>query len=168
MLDLRPTPAHVTAVSAAKLPRLVLVALLVCFIFAGLYDRGIWSVREGAAIGEIVEMARGDYVSWLFPMASGLVVTDHGPLSLWVGAFLVRIFSWMTPVTAARLSAALWFAVTTASIWYGTWYLARRTEAQPAAQVFAGSATYRDYGRLVADAATLFFCGDVRARAPHS
>ena len=63
----------------------------------------------------------------------------------------------MTPVTAARLSAALWFAVTTASIWYGTWYLARRTEAQPAAQVFAGSATYRDYGRLVADAATLFF-----------
>ena len=59
MLDLRPTPAHVTAVSAAKLPRLVLVALLVCFIFAGLYDRGIWSVREGAAIGEIVEMARG-------------------------------------------------------------------------------------------------------------
>ena len=157
MLDLRPTPAHVTAVSAAKLPRLVLVALLVCFIFTGLYDRGIWSVREGAAIGEIVEMARGDYVSWLFPMASGLVVTDHGPLSLWVGAFLVRIFSWMTPVTAARLSAALWFAVTTASIWYGTWYLARRTEAQPAAQVFAGSATYRDYGRLVADAATLFF-----------
>ena len=157
MLDLRPTPAHVTSAAAAKLPRLVLLALLVFFIFTGLFDRGVWSVREGAAVGEIWEMARGDYVSWLFPMASGLVVTDHGPLSLWAGGILVRIFSFLTPVTAARLSAAFWFAVTTFSIWYGTWYLARRQEAQPAASVFAGSAAYRDYGRLVADSATLFF-----------
>ena len=157
MLDLRPTPARVTSAAAAKLPRLVLLALLVLFIFPGLFDRGVWSVREGAAIGEIIEMARGDYVSWLFPMASGLVVTEHGPLSLWVGAILARIFSFLSPVTAARLSAALWFAVTTASVWYGTWYLARRIEAQPAQQMFASTATYRDYGRLVADAATLFF-----------
>ena len=158
MLDLRPSPAHVTRAAAAKLPRLVLLALLVLFIFPGLLDRGIWTVREGAAVGEMVEMARGDYVSWLFPMASGLVVADHGPLSLWVGAFFVRLFDGLlSPVTAARLTATLWFAVTTGSIWYGTWYLARRGEAQPSASIFMGSATYRDYGRLVADAATLFF-----------
>ena len=157
MLDLRPTPAHVTSAAAAKLPRLALLALLVFFIFTGLFDRGVWSVREGAAVGEIWEMARGDYVSWLFPMASGLVVTDHGPLSMWVGATLVRVFSFLSPVTAARLSAAFWFALATSSIWYGTWYLARRKEAQPAGPVFAGTAAYRDYGRLVADSATLFF-----------
>ena len=56
-----------------------------------------------------------------------------------------------------RLSSILWFAISTSCIWYGTWFLARRREAQPVEQAFARQAQYRDFGRLMADAATLFF-----------
>lgn len=158
MLDLRPIPANVSSTAAAKLPRFLLMALLILFIVPGLFDRAVWTVREGAAFGQFWEMAHGDFVSWLFPMASGLVITDHGPLSIWAGAILMRLQgNEFTPVVAARITACLWFAITTASIWYGTWYLARRKEAQPLGTIFADQATYRDYGRMVADAATLFF-----------
>ena len=111
MLDLRPIPANVSSTAATKLPRFLLLAILILFIVPGLFDRAVWTVREGAAFGQFWEMAHGDFVSWLFPMASGLVITDHGPLSIWAGAILMRLLgNEFTPVVAARITACLWFA----------------------------------------------------------
>lgn len=158
MLNLNPSPVRVSTEAARKLPRLVLLTLLTVFILVGLFSRDLWSSQESRMLAEVLAMVSGDPATWLFPIASGEVITEHGPLAAWLAAFFVSITpDFISQIWAMRLAAIVWFVITTASIWYGTWFLARRREAQPIMQPFGREAAYREYGRLVADTATLFF-----------
>ncbi len=86
----------------------------------------------------------------------GQPLPEEGPLPFWIGALLIRLFGGMLgAVDAARLSSVLWFALATSSVWYATYRLARRAEAQPVALAFGGEASPRDYGRMLADIAVL-------------
>lgn len=158
MLDLKPTPLNVTQEAAHKMPRFLLLALLTIFILSGLFGRDLWSSAESRLLAEVVSIDFTDPASWLFPFASGEIITKQGPLPGWIGAIFTTLFgSLVGELRAMRLSSILWFAISTSCIWYGTWFLARRREAQPVEQAFARQAQYRDFGRLMADAATLFF-----------
>lgn len=158
MLDLKPTPLNVTQEAAHKMPRFLLLALLSVFILSGLFGRDLWSSAESRLLAEVASIDFTDPASWLFPFASGEVVTEQGPLPGWVGGIFTTLFGGLLgEIRALRLSSILWFALSTSCIWYGTWFLARRREAQPVEQAFARQAQYRDFGRLIADAATLFF-----------
>lgn len=158
MLDLKPTPLNVTQEAAHKMPRFLLLALLTIFILSGLFGRDLWSSAESRLLAEVVSIDFTDPASWLFPFASGESITEQGPLPGWIGAIFTTLFgSLVGELRAMRLSSILWFAISTSCIWYGTWFLARRREAQPVEQAFARQAQYRDFGRLMADAATLFF-----------
>lgn len=158
MLDLKPTPLNVTQEAAHKMPRFLLLALLTIFILSGLFGRDLWSSAESRLLAEVVSIDFTDPASWLFPFASGEIITEQGPLPGWIGAIFTTLFgSLVGELRAMRLSSILWFAISTSCIWYGTWFLARRREAQPVEQAFARQAQYRDFGRLMADAATLFF-----------
>ena len=154
MLDLKPTPLNVTQEAAHKMPRF----LLTIFVLSGLFGRDLWSSAESRLLAEVVSIDFTDPASWLFPFASGEIITEQGPLPGWIGAIFTTLFgSLVGELRAMRLSSILWFAISTSCIWYGTWFLARRREAQPVEQAFARQAQYRDFGRLMADAATLFF-----------
>ena len=158
MLDLKPSPVRVSSEAARKLPRTLLLTLLSIFILVGLFSRDLWSSQESRMLAEVLAMISGDPVAWLFPMASGEVITEHGPLATWLAAVFVALTpDFISQLWAMRATAIVWFVITTASLWYGTWFLARRREAQPISQPFGREAPYRDYGRLVADTATLFF-----------
>lgn len=158
MLDLKPTPLNVTQEAAHKMPRFLLLALLSVFILSGLFGRDLWSSAESRLLAEVLSIDFTDPASWLFPFASGEVITEHGPLPSWVGGIFTTLFGGLLgEIRALRLSSLLWFAASTSCIWYGTWFLARRHEAQPVEQAFARQAQYRDFGRLIADTATLFF-----------
>ena len=158
MLDLKPTPLNVTQEAAHKMPRFLLLALLTIFVLSGLFGRDLWSSAESRLLAEVVSIDFTDPASWLFPFASGEIITEQGPLPGWIGAIFTTLFGGLVgELRAMRLSSILWFAISTFCIWYGTWFLARRHEAQPVEQAFARQAQYRDFGRLMADAATLFF-----------
>src|SRR5690606_5204877 len=74
----------------------------------------------------------------------------------WLGGLSVLLFGPLTgEIVAARLPNLLWFAITACSLWYGTYLLGRRTEAQPLALPFGGQPSAADYGRMLADAALL-------------
>ena len=158
MLDLKPTPLNVTQEAAHKMPRFLLLALLTIFILSGLFGRDLWSSAESRLLAEVVSIDFTDPASWLFPFASGEIITEQGPLPGWIGAIFTTLFgSLVGELRAMRLSSILWFAISTSCIWYGTWFLARRREAQPVEQAFARQAQYRDFDRLIADAAKLLF-----------
>ena len=55
----------------------------------------------------------------------------------------------------------VWFLVATTSLWYATYRLARRPEAQPVAFAFGGEANPRDYGRMLADIAVLLMLATI-------
>ena len=152
MLDLKPTPLNVTQEAAHKMPRFLLLALLTIFVLSGLFGRDLWSSAESRLLAEVVSIDFTDPASWLFPFASGEIITEQGPLPGWIGAIFTTLFGGLVgELRAMRLSSILWFAISTSCIWYGTWFLARRHEAQPVEQAFARQAQYRDFGRLMAD-----------------
>lgn len=158
MLDLKPTPLNVTQEAAHKMPRYLLLTLLTVFILSGLFGRDLWSASESRLLAEALSIDFTDPGNWLFPYASGEIITQQGPLPGWIGGILTTLFGGLLgEIRALRLSSLIWFAISTSCIWYGTWFLARRREAQPVEQAFARQALYRDFGRLMADTATLFF-----------
>lgn len=145
-----------TEAAAAKLPRWLLVVVLVAYVVPGLFGRDPWSLDDAAAFGVMWTMAQGGLTDWLLPGVAGQLLPEEGPLPFWVGATLIRLLGGVLgAVDAARLSSVLWFALGTWSIWYATYRLARRAEAQPVALAFGGEASPRDYGRMLADISVL-------------
>ncbi len=160
--DTRLSPARVSAAAAREFPRWALFALLVAYIAAGLFGRDPWYAEDAAGIGIIASMLHGEPSSWWLPNIAGEWQVDEGPLPFWVGA----AFAWLLgpmlgEAQAARLSCVLWFTLATTALWYATYRLARRPEAQPVSFAFGGEAQPRDYGRMVADIALLLFLGTI-------
>ena len=160
VFDERPSPARVSAAAAAKLPRAVLLALIVAYIVSGLFGRDPWQEDDATGFGIMWTMARSG--EWLLPAVAGELVAAEGPLAFWVGAASIALLGdALGELTAARLPTVLWFFFATAALWYATLRLARREEAQPVAFAFGGEATARDYGRMLADVAVLLMLGTV-------
>ncbi|MFZ5541057.1 MAG: glycosyltransferase, partial [Pseudomonadota bacterium] len=156
----RPSPARVSAAAAAAFPRWALFGLLAAYIAAGLIGRDPWYSDDLAGFGVMWTMAHGTAADWLLPNTAGLPLAEEGPLAFWVGAAAIRAFGGVLgDALAARLACVAWFALATAALWYATYRLARRDEAQPVAFVFGGEATARDYARMLGDVAVLLFIG---------
>jgi 4-amino-4-deoxy-L-arabinose transferase-like glycosyltransferase len=159
-IDARPSPARVSAAAAAAFPRWALFGLLAAYIAAGLIGRDPWYSDDLAGFGVMWTMAHGTAADWLLPNTVGLPLAEEGPLAFWLGALAIRTFGGLLgDATAARLACVAWFALATAALWYTTYRLARRDEAQPVAFVFGGEATARDYARMLGDVAVLLFIG---------
>ena len=160
MLSQRSTPVKMSQEAARKLPRWSLLALLTIFAFSGFWATGLWTVRDALSFGTASAMLEGDLSAWVMPMMADSPITETGPLAGWLSAVIIagsRLTGLMNDIPALRFAACLLFALTTAALWYGTWHLARRPEAQPIAFAFGGEAGPRDYGRVVADVAVLLF-----------
>ncbi len=158
----RPSPARVTEAAAAKLPRWMFFGLLAAYIVPGLFGRDPWSLEDASAFGVMWTMAHGDAVAWWLPSVVGEPLPEEGPLPFWIGALLIRLFGGLFgDIVAARLVTVLWFLVATTSLWYATYRLARRPEAQPVAFAFGGEANPRDYGRMLADIAVLLMLATI-------
>ncbi|MCM0035284.1 MAG: glycosyltransferase [Burkholderiaceae bacterium] len=152
------TPARLTANASAKLPRLVLLVLAVAYVLAGLYGRDPWKTDDVLSLAAMLSALQSQGTDWLIPHLGDLKLTQDGPLSIWVGAILIHVFSpVLGEIAASRLINLLWFGITLSCVWYGTYLLGRRAEAQPLALPFGGEPTVKDYGRLLADVATLLF-----------
>lgn len=155
----RLSPARVSAAAAAPLPRWALFGLLVVYIAAGMFGRDPWSV-DAAGFGVMWTMAHGALSDWLLPNVVGQASTGDGPLAFWLGALAIKLLGpLLGDPLAARLANVLWFAVATMALWYATYRLARREDAQPVAFAFGGEAAPRDYGRMLADIAVLLLLG---------
>jgi len=160
--DVHRSPARVSAAAAARLPRLLLWTLLLIYAIAGLPGHDPWFQDDASSFGVMWTMARGHTADWWLPNVFGAPLAEEGPLSFWVGAFFIRLFgSWLSDAVAARLTCLFWFAIGASSLWYATYRVAQRDEAQPVAFAFGGEANARDYGRMLADVAVLLFLGTI-------
>lgn len=160
MLSNHSSPAVVSASAAGKLPRAALIALLVAFVLPLFFSTDVWSGKSLISFGVAWNMANGSFADWLLPNVNGFPASDVGPLSFWFAALSIKVFGPLFGnVEAFHITAGLWFSVTTAAIWYSTYLLSRRDEAQPVSFAFGGEAARKDYGRLVADIAVLLTVG---------
>ena len=156
------TPARLTSVATAKLPRLILLGLSLAYIVAGLFMRDPWKTDDAVGLATMITAIREGGLTWLLPQVGHLAHAEEGPLITWVGAISIWLFGpFIGDITAGRLPNLLWFGITASSVWYGTYLLGRRAEAQPLALPFGGEPEPRDYGRMLADAALLLLLATV-------
>jgi 4-amino-4-deoxy-L-arabinose transferase-like glycosyltransferase len=149
-------------VATAKLPRLILLGVLLAYIVAGLFMRDPWKTDDAVGLATMITAIREGGITWLLPQVGLLAHAEEGPLITWVGAICIWLFGpFIGDITAGRLPNLLWFGITTTSVWYGTYLLGRRAEAQPLALPFGGEPEPRDYGRMLADAALLLLLATV-------
>jgi 4-amino-4-deoxy-L-arabinose transferase-like glycosyltransferase len=149
-------PFLVTSLQAAKMPRWLLLPLCVLYVVPGLIGRDPWRAEDAAGFGIAWTMARAERggADWLMPNVVGLPVTEEGPLPFWLGAIAIRALPFLEADTAVRGVAMAWLTLFLVCLWYATWFLARRPEAQPA-DPFGASASRSDYGRAIADSTLL-------------
>ena len=164
------TPARLTSTATVKLPRLFLLGVGLVYILAGLFFRDPWKTDDVVGLAAMLTALKEGGQALLLPQIGVLAHAQDGPLTTWVGAFSIWLFSplfelFLSPldaaITASRLPNFLWFGLLTASVWYGTYLLGRRPEPQPLALPFGGEPTKRDYGRMIADAALLLLVATV-------
>nr|WP_220805650.1 glycosyltransferase [Achromobacter sp. UMC46] len=148
--------------ATAKLPRLILLGLSLAYIVAGLFMRDPWKTDDAVGLATMITAIREGGITWLLPQVGHLAHAEEGPLITWVGAASIWLFGpFVGDITAGRLPNLLWFGITATSVWYGTYLLGRRPEAQPLALPFGGEPAPRDYGRMLADAALLLLLATV-------
>ena len=153
-------PVRLTASATLMLPRWGLVLLCLLYILPGLFGRDPWKNIDAANFGVMWTMAEGTLSDWLYPNIAGTAMSRYGPLTFWLGAICIRIFSWLTgTVYAARIATLLFFSLAAYSVWQTAFLLGRRTEAQPMRLAFGGHPEPEDYGRVLADGALLVYLG---------
>ncbi|MFZ6647317.1 ArnT family glycosyltransferase [Undibacterium sp. TJN25] len=153
-------PVRLPAAATIALPRGVIFALCLLYILPGLIGRDPWKGDDAASFGVMWTMAHGGLQDWLWPHIVGLPAPQEGPLAFWLGAICIKLFGWlMGDAAAARLSTAVFFLLGSVSVWYSTYLLGRRAEAQPLKLAFGGQPEPRDFGRTLADGALLIYLG---------
>jgi 4-amino-4-deoxy-L-arabinose transferase-like glycosyltransferase len=153
-------PVRLPAAATLALPRWALFALGLLYILPGLIGREPWKNDDAASFGIMWTMAQGGWQDWLLPNIAGLVMPDEGPLAFWLGALGIKLFGWLLgDVLAARVGTVAIFLTGVLSLWYATFNLGRRQDAQPLRLAFGGQPEPDDFGRTLADAAVLIYLG---------
>jgi 4-amino-4-deoxy-L-arabinose transferase-like glycosyltransferase len=148
------TPAIVPQSAVRRLPRLALLLFCVAYVLPGFLGREPWKNYDVAALGAMLEMARGTS-GWWQPQVLGVPADVAGPLPYWLGALFIRFLPFLPADLAARVPFALLLAMTLMCTWYAVYHLARQGGAQPVAFAFGGEADPIDYARALADAGLL-------------
>ncbi|WP_395007813.1 ArnT family glycosyltransferase, partial [Undibacterium sp.] len=153
-------PVRLPAAATIALPRWSIIALCLLYILPGLIGRDPWKGADAAGFGVMWTMAHGTLNDWLWPHVVGLPVPEEGPLAFWLGALCIKLFGGIIgDPMAARISTGLAFLLGSISVWYSTYLLGRRAEAQPLKLAFGGQPEPRDFGRTLADGALLIYLG---------
>ncbi|MBV8122646.1 MAG: glycosyltransferase family 39 protein, partial [Paucibacter sp.] len=153
-------PVRLPAAATLALPRWALFALGLLYILPGLIGREPWKNDDAASFGIMWTMAHGAWQDWLLPNVAGHFMPDEGPLAFWLGALGIKLFGWLLgDVLGARVATVGAFLLGVLSLWYATFNLGRRQDAQPLRLAFGGQPEPNDFGRTLADAAVLIYLG---------
>ena len=153
-------PVRLPAAATNALPRWAIFALCLLYILPGLIGRDPWKGDDAASFGIMWTMAHGGLHDWLWPHIVGMPMPEEGPLAFWLGAICIKLFGWLLgDPMAARISTGVFFMLGAVSVWYTTYLLGRRLEAQPLKLAFGGQPEAKDFGRTLADGALLIYLG---------
>jgi len=140
----------------------LLFLLAAAYILTGLLGRDPWKTDDAVGLATMLSALEFGGKAWLLPQIGNASLAQDGPLPLWIGAACIKLLGpFLGEVIASRMTNLIWFSLTIGSVWYGTYLLGRRPEAQPLALPFGGEPTVKDYGRLLADASVLLILATV-------
>jgi hypothetical protein len=147
-------PVLLTEHATQKLPRALLLCMVLAYAFSGLVGRDPWPGDDSVGFGMALSAAQG-FASTQLQSVAGASVALEGPL--WFS--IVGAFIYLMPFVPAHVAAYLPVALSTLlaayALWYSVYYLAKTPAAQPLALALGGQPKPIAYARAVADGAVL-------------
>lgn len=148
-------PVLLTAAATRKLPRALLLLMVVAYAFSGLIGRDPWRGDDAQGFGMALSLAQGqDHAVGLLQVA-GLGIAAEGPLWFALVAAFIKVLFFLPPHVAAYVPVGISILLSLAALWYATYYAARTPTAQPLSLALGGQPKPVDYGCAVADGAVL-------------
>ncbi len=151
----RLNPVLLTAASTRKLPRALLLAMVVAYAFSGLIGRDPWRGDDAQGFGYAFSLAQGQDASLGILQVAGLGVAAEGPFWFAVVAAFIKLLFFVPPHIAAYIPVGMAILLALAALWYAVYYAARTPAAQPLSLALGGQPKPVDYGCAVADGAVL-------------
>ena len=151
-------PVRLSAATVAAIPRWSLLLLGLFYLLPGLIGRDVWKQDDAIVFFTSLSMVHGSWLDWLQMQITGMAFYDEGPLSFWLTALIIKIFSPLFgDLFSARIAIASFFCLAVWGIWQATYNLALRPEAQPARLPFGGQPAPNHFARTIADSAALLY-----------
>jgi 4-amino-4-deoxy-L-arabinose transferase-like glycosyltransferase len=147
-------PVLLTEHSTQKLPRALLLCMLVAYALSGLIGRDPWRGDDAVGFGMALSMAQGQWWTQLQSVA-GAGVAMEGPLWFSIVGGFINLLPFLPAHVAAKVPVALCTLTAAYALWYATYYLAKTPAAQPLALALGGQPKPIAYARAVADGAVL-------------
>lgn len=150
-----PTPAKMSQEGARPLSRIAFWSLLTIFIGNIFFIQDFWALDEATYWGLAQDILTQGITQALIPFLGQEPFVQNGPFHQMLLAFLLWIFPQDWDFFALRTSTLCWFGLAVSSLWFATFHLASRDEAQPIRLPFGDEAKPLDYAKVVADSAVL-------------
>ena len=152
-------PILLNARMTQKLPRRLLVAMVLAYALLGLLGRDPWRTEDAISFGVALSMSQG---SWLDFFSQNFLTHVMGatyyaePMFTfaWVAVW-IKLLPFLPAHVAADLSIASLIIASFAALWYSLYYLARTPAALPLPHALGGQPKTTDYARAVADGGVL-------------
>jgi 4-amino-4-deoxy-L-arabinose transferase-like glycosyltransferase len=147
-------PVLLNEQSTQKLPRALLLCMLVAYALSGLLGRDPWRGDDAVGFGMALSIALGHGAEQLQAVA-GAGLAANGPLWFAVVGGFIRALWFLPAHIAAVVPVALATLLAAYALWYTVYYLAKTPAAQPLAHALGGQPDPIAYARAVADGAVL-------------
>lgn len=147
-------PVLLTEQATQKLPKALLLCMLLAYAISGLIGRDPWRGDDAVGFGMALAAANGEVWMQLQSVA-GAGVAMEGPLWFWVVGVFIAVLGFLPAHVAAYVPVALCTVLAAYALWYAVYYLAKTPAAQPLALALGGQPKPIAYAKAVADGAVL-------------
>ncbi len=147
-------PVLLTEQATQKLPRALLLCMLMAYALSGLLGRDPWRGDDAVGFGMALSMAQGHGAEQLQSVA-GAGIAENGPLWFAIVGGFIRVLWFLPAHVAAIIPVALVTLLAIYAVWYAAYYLAKTPSAQPLALALGGQPNPIAYARAVADGTVL-------------
>lgn len=148
------TAPLISALAASKLPRPVLLLMVLLYAVPGLFGRDPWRSQDMVGFGIAYSLAQGPWSEFALPHMFGQPFAEEGPLMPWLSALAIKTLPMLPADEAARIAPLLIVLLAFAALWYAAFRFALDPQSRPADPLGAGPAPL-DWARTFADCCLL-------------
>jgi hypothetical protein len=159
------TPVLLTEKSTQKLPRPLLLFMLIAYVLCGIIGKTPWRGEDAIAFGMALSFSQHMGVDSL-QMVANAEVAQYGPIWFALLGICIRFLPFLPAPIAAAIPVIASLLLAVYALWQATFYLAKTSAAQPLNLALGGQPQPIAYARAVADGAVLLLLATIGIALP--
>ncbi len=159
------TPVLLTEKSTQKLPRPLLLFMLIAYVLCGIMGKTPWRGEDAVAFGMALSFSQHLGIDSL-QMVANAQVAEYGLIWFALLGLFIRFLPFLSAPVAAAIPVVASLLLAVYALWQTTFYLAKTSAAQPLNLALGGQPQPIAYARAVADGAVLLLLATLGIALP--